>query len=147
MFRIINNNSLSRWRNWDLGKLAELTQAHLAFTGRAQLFGWCPKRLAFSGEATLRTTKLCSPQNNMAYVIMLDLYFNPVRVVLLSSSHRPKTQGSERSTDMSEELMEMEGSLLTPASSAKRPSQSVPVSQLELQIPPLHFPLHGYRRV
>lgn len=83
----------------------------------------------------------------MAYVIMLDLYFNPVRVVLLSSSHRPKTQGSERSTDMSEELMEMEGSLLTPASSAKRPSQSVPVSQLELQIPPLHFPLHGYRRV
>ena len=39
MFRIINNSSFASGRNWDLEKEKDLTQIHIAFIGRAQLFG------------------------------------------------------------------------------------------------------------
>lgn len=130
MLRIINNNSFSRRRIWDLEKLRDLTQAHLAFRGRT-LFGQCPKCLAFSSDAMLITTKIYSPESKRTYIFGLC---NPVRVALLSPLHRFKTQGSERSTDMPEELIEKVG--LTPASSAQEtesvPSNTLPVLQLEL---------------
>lgn len=80
-----NNNSLSRWRNWELARLRDLTHTRAALRGRAQLFGQCPKCL---------TTKICRPQNNRTYT--LDLYCNSIRVVLLLPFHRFKTWDSEK---------------------------------------------------
>jgi len=39
MFKIINNSSFASGRNWDLEKEKDLTQIHITFIGRAQLFG------------------------------------------------------------------------------------------------------------
>lgn len=131
-----NNNSLSRWRNWELARLKDLTHTHVAFRGRAQLFWQCPKCL---------TTKICSPQNNRTYT--LDLY---CKGSIIIPFHRFKTWDSEKINWHLWELMGKVGLTLIPSAQEAEsvPSSALPALQLKghRNIPSIS-PLHLYRRM
>lgn len=141
-FRIINSNSFSRWRNWDLEKLRDLTQAHLAFRGRAQLliFELCTKGLTFLSDAVLITTKIYNPQKYRMLYGWSQLLSCEVSIIIIPFS-QIYNWSSEKSTDMYKELLEKVG--LKNTSSAEETAMLPELHRNVLSI----FPTYLHRRM